>query len=201
MIVGDSVHEYVAWAKGLVNAVKHGIELLDEEICRGLVTGVSPALKFAHVGFDPRIDFSLTELEQAHVNVDELTKQPNGAGGHVLAVDFRNRSGQGGEAGGVKAVKVVNAGIMEPAVGMTEETIRNRSNRSNSSFFRGSSSRRNIFRSINRHSGNSSINRRRNRFRGDETHKYVRNAANLGMALPIAPLQWLFSQHPSEISK
>lgn len=104
---------------------------------------------------------------------------------------------------------------MEPAVGMTEGAISSRSNSNfyrssnNRNFLRGSSSSRrrrrnissrrssrNIFRSSNRHSGISSI-----RFPGDGAHRYVRDAANPGMALPITPLRRLFSQHPSRISK
>lgn len=43
MMLGERVREYVARAKGLVNAVRyHGVKVTEEDICRRILNGVFP---------------------------------------------------------------------------------------------------------------------------------------------------------------
>lgn len=62
-------------------------------------TSLSPRA-LVNEGFALRIGFSLTELEQALVNGEELQNQPSGTDGYSLAAKIRTRSGQEERSGG-----------------------------------------------------------------------------------------------------
>lgn len=100
MIIGKPARKCVARAKGLASAEKYYGIKVPNVIYRGMLKRLSPRIALINEGFARRIGVSLTELEQALVNVEELQNQPSRTGGYSLTAGFRTWSSQEGRRGG-----------------------------------------------------------------------------------------------------
>ena len=99
----QSTKEYVARAKSLtLNVQYHDIEVTEQEIGHRVLNGLPLSYAPEKRNFALRTDFSLAELEDGLVRVEELNKSSDGTdGSHALAAGFKARSGgQSGQSGG-----------------------------------------------------------------------------------------------------
>ena len=99
----ESMKEYIARAKSLALTVKYDdIEVTDQEISRRVLNSLLPSNAPEKRNVALKTDFSLAELEDGLVRVEELNRSPDGTdGNHALADGFKARSGRrsGGREG------------------------------------------------------------------------------------------------------
>ena len=95
--------KYLSRAKSLaLNIQYHDTEVTDPEISRRVLNGLPPAYAPEKQNFALRINFSLGDLEDSLVRVEELNRSSDGTdGSYVLAAGFKAKSGsQSGQSGG-----------------------------------------------------------------------------------------------------
>ena len=99
----EPMKEYIARAKYLaLNVQYRDIEVTEQEINRRVLNGLPPAYAPEKQHFALRTNFSLGELEDGLVRVEELKRSSDGTdGSHALAAGFKARNGdQSGWSGG-----------------------------------------------------------------------------------------------------